>query len=77
MEEVILEVSKWGGAISGALGAFGVSCQTKHARWWGFIGFTMSNIFLVILFSFTKAWPLLATQVIYLFFSIRGLKNNK
>jgi hypothetical protein len=73
---LLIEVCQWSGAIVAVAGAYAVGCQTPRLRLFGFTGFTLSNLMLIIAFTLMKAWPLLGMQLLFLLTSLRGIYSN-
>lgn len=65
------------GAMTGLYGAYAMGCTGKNMLFYSFVGFTISNVFLITLFIMTNQWPLLIMQCVFLFLSVRGLCNHK
>lgn len=71
-----VDLCQWGGAIIAVTGAWAVGSQKALNRFWGFTGFAISNVLLILAFWCMASWPLLGMQVIFLMTSARGMISN-
>jgi hypothetical protein len=73
----ILYLSQYPGLITGLIGAWLVSDSTNIKRYWGFLLWVISDIFLVMYGCSDGGYGLIALQAIYILTSFRGMYNNK
>ncbi len=72
-------VCQYLGSITGAYGAWKTTRSgpgSSYSRFIGFIGFTLSNIFIIAFLLFIQSWPLIAMQSFYLYTSLSGMRGN-
>ena len=73
MLATIIFICQWAGAATGLLGAYALQRIEPYMLFYAFLSFTVSNVFLIVLFILTAQWPLLVMQVVFLFLSVSGL----
>lgn len=72
----LMVFSQWPGAFFGLLGAIMVASQTARTRYWGFVWFIVSDVFLGLYGCATGGWALAGLQVAWIVCSLRGAWMN-
>ena len=65
------------GAVFGIAGAWLVGSRGMTGRWWGFWGFFVSNLLLILWAVWLQHWAILAMQGAFVITSVRGIWMNR
>ncbi len=67
----------WLAVVTGITGAWLVTSRDARRRYWGFVGFLLSNLCWVLWGSLTSTWSVTTVQTVFLLSSLHGMRNNR
>ena len=71
-----VDALQWPASVVALVGAWWVGADQPDRRFWGFIGFLLSNLLWVAWASHSHAWALLGMQALFTATSLRGMVQN-